>query len=255
MGDCCLKGFRWNGKPRGQQTVLAGKDCYKTGAESNIAILVIHDLFGWTFTNTRIWADHLAEEVGATVYVPDFFGGESLPPDIVLDKTRWGELDLPGFMSRNTKAIREPEIFSCAKALRTAHGYASIGAIGICYGGWAVFRLGAKDVQLVDCISTAHPTFLEQKDIREVGVPVQILAPEHDPQFTEELKAFSNEVIPKLGLPYDYQYFPSLEHGFATRGNLNNQEEMFGVERAKDAAVLWFRQWLHRRVKESQTIR
>jgi dienelactone hydrolase len=158
-------------------------------------------------------------------------------------------------MSRNTKAIREPEIFSCAKALRTAHGYASIGAIGICYGGWAVFRLGAKDVQLVDCISTAHPTFLEQKDIREVGVPVQILAPEHDPQFTEELKAFSNEVIPKLGLPYDYQYFPSLEHGFATRGNLNNQEEMFGVERAKDAAVLWFRQWLHRRVKESQTIR
>ncbi|KAL6234649.1 hypothetical protein BDW75DRAFT_230943 [Aspergillus navahoensis] len=228
MSDCCFKGFRWNGKPRGQQVMLAGRDCYRTGTESRVAILLIHDLFGCTFTNTRILADHLAEEVGATVYVPDFFGGEALPPDILLDETRWNE------------------IFACATALRAAHGYASIGAIGFCFGGWAVFRLGAKDVRLVDCISTAHPTFLEKEEIRQVGVPVQIMAPEHDPQFTEELKAFSNEVLPKLGVPYDYQYFPSLTHGFATRGNPNDREEKLGVERAKDAAVLWFRHWLHK---------
>lgn len=71
MSDCCLKGFRWNGTPRGQEVILAGINCYRTGTESNVAILLIHDLFGWTFTNTRILADHLAEEVGATVFVPD----------------------------------------------------------------------------------------------------------------------------------------------------------------------------------------
>ena len=169
-----------------------------------------------------------------------------LPLDVVLDESRWSELDLPGFLGRNTKAIREPEIFDCAKALRSEHGYSSIGAIGFCFGGWAVFHLGAKGVGLVDCISTAHPTFLEQNEIREIGVPVQIMAPEHDPQFTDELKAFSNEVIPQLGVPYDYQYFPSLTHGFATRGNPDLKGEKEGMERAKNAAVLWFRQWLHK---------
>jgi dienelactone hydrolase len=36
-----------------------------------VAIIVIHDLYGWTFPNIRLLADHYAAEVGATVYVPD----------------------------------------------------------------------------------------------------------------------------------------------------------------------------------------
>ncbi|KAL1848578.1 hypothetical protein Plec18167_002200 [Paecilomyces lecythidis] len=147
-------------------------------------------------------------------------------------------------MSRNTRTVREPEIFECAKALRSQHKYSRIGAIGFCFGGWAVFRLGAKGVQLVDCIVAAHPTFLEKKDIEQINVPVAIMAPEIDSMFTEELKAYSNEVIPTLNVAYDYQYFPGLTHGFATRGNPNDKSEMEGMERAKDAAVLWFRQWL-----------
>ncbi|EHA22170.1 hypothetical protein ASPNIDRAFT_127254, partial [Aspergillus niger ATCC 1015] len=191
---------------------------YRTGTKSNVAILLIHDLFGWKFTNTRILADHLAEEVGGTIFVPDFFGGEALPLDILLDETRWNELDLPGFLSRITKLIREPEIFASATALRIEHGYTSLGVIG-------------------------------PEEIQQFDVPVQIMAPEHDPQFTQELKALKNEVLPMLGVPYDYQYFPSLTHGFATRGNLNDREEMLGAERAKDAAVLWFRHWLHKQKK------
>ncbi|CRG87550.1 hypothetical protein PISL3812_04568 [Talaromyces islandicus] len=212
----------------------------------NIAILVIHDLFGWTFPNTRLLADHLADEVGATVYVPDFFGGEIFPVDVLSDESKWKEIDLAGFLSRNTKLIREPEIFDCAKALRSRLKYSSVGAIGFCFGGWAVFRLGAKEVRLVDCVSTAHPTFLEKKEISEISVPVQILAPEIDPQYTAELKAWSNEIIPTLGVPYDYQYFPGLTHGFATRGDPQNKAERAGMERGKNAAVLWFRQWLHK---------
>ena len=76
-------------------------------------------------------------------------------------------------------------------------------------------------------------------------MPVQILAPEFDPQFTEELKTFSLKVIPTLGVPFDYQYFPGLEHAFAVRGDPKNGGERKGMERAKNAAVMWFRQWLH----------
>ena len=71
MPDCCLRGFQWNAKPKGRETTLAGLDCYMTGSSPEVAILLLHDLYGWTFTNTRLLADHYAEEVGATVYIPD----------------------------------------------------------------------------------------------------------------------------------------------------------------------------------------
>lgn len=71
MGDCCLRGFRWEAQPKGHETRLAGNSCYITGSNPKIAVLVIHDLYGWKLPNTRLLADHYADEVNATVYVPD----------------------------------------------------------------------------------------------------------------------------------------------------------------------------------------
>lgn len=149
---------------------------------------------------------------------------------------------MPSFQQRNSKEIRYPEMLECARILRSR--YQGFGVIGFCYGGWGCFRLGAESPPVVDCISMAHPTHVEKDEIRNVRVPVQILAPQHDTQFNEDLKAFSNQTIPTLGLPYDYQYFPGLEHAFATRGDPKNPAERKGMERAKNAAVSWFRQWL-----------
>ena len=86
---------------------------------------------------------------------------------------------------------------------------------------------------------------LEKREIVMPRVPVQIMASEIDHMFTDELKGFCNNVIPCLGVSYDYQYFPGLEHGFATRGNPDNSAERKGMERAKNSAVVWFRLWLH----------
>lgn len=71
MSECCIKGFKWDTTPKGREAKFAGNNTYITGSNPNVAILVIHDLLGWTFPNIRILADHYAEEVGATVYVPD----------------------------------------------------------------------------------------------------------------------------------------------------------------------------------------
>ncbi|KAH7211403.1 dienelactone hydrolase family-domain-containing protein, partial [Fusarium oxysporum] len=223
---------------------IAEADVLERMERSNegVAIMMIHDLFGWTFSNTRILADYYAEEVGATVLVPDFFGGEILPAETILDDSRWAELDLPAFLTRNSKSVRGPEIIKTAEALRAS--YRRFGVMGFCFGGWGAFHIGAKDKQLADCISVAHPTMVEKTEIDALAVPVQIMAPEMDPIFTEELKEYSNQVIPKLGIPYSYQYFPGLEHGFAIRGNPNKLGERRGMERAKNAAVYWFREWL-----------
>ncbi|KAH7122655.1 Alpha/Beta hydrolase protein [Dendryphion nanum] len=245
MSECCLVGFKWKGTPVGNETKLGSNDSYIVGESSDIAVLVIADLFGWTFVNTRLLCDAYAKEIGATVYMPDFFGGQVINPAIIRDTSRWAaELDISRFNRENGKEVRWPEIRACAEALRAT--YKRVGVIGYCYGGWSSFQLGssAHSPRLVDCISAAHPTWLTKEEIDAIGVPVQIVAPEHDPTFTPELKKYANEVIPTKGVSYDYQYFPGVEHSFATRGNPDDEKERAAGERAKRAQVFWMREWL-----------
>lgn len=54
--------------------------------------------------------------------------------------------DLTAFIGRHSKEKRFPEISGIAGALKVEHGFKKLGAIGFCYGGWAVFQLGEKGV-------------------------------------------------------------------------------------------------------------
>ena len=70
--ECCATAFKWDGTPTGQETTLAGVSAYVAGpANSEIAVLMIHDLFGWKFNNLRLLADYYSRELGARVYLPD----------------------------------------------------------------------------------------------------------------------------------------------------------------------------------------
>ena len=71
MCEDCKTGFNWNGQPVGTETTIGGNKTYVTGDSKSAAILLIHDIFGWTFTNLRVLADHFAKECNATVYVPN----------------------------------------------------------------------------------------------------------------------------------------------------------------------------------------
>ncbi|RGP61667.1 dienelactone hydrolase family [Fusarium longipes] len=125
-----------------------------------------------------------------------------------------------------------------------AKEYPKVGAIGFCYGGWASFKLAA-DPSLIDAVSAAHPSGLERSEIDGVKVPVQVLAPEHDHEFSAELKAYTFESLSKTGVPWEYVHFPAMKHGFASRGNPNDKREKDGFERAKRSAVQFFNEFLH----------
>ncbi|KAF1965027.1 putative hydrolase [Bimuria novae-zelandiae CBS 107.79] len=216
--ECCLSGFRWPGTPTGREGKIVKNDTYITGNHEKVAILVVADLFGYTFTNTRLLSDFYAASTPATVYVPDFFGGEVFDPAIVRNPGRWNEIDLEAWSKRNAKGVRWEELKAVAKELKGTYER-------------SLFRLGAAGEGLCDCISTAHPTWFTKAEIDDVA-------------FTPELKTYANEVIPTKGMPYDYQYFPGVEHSFATRGNLEDERERRAAERTKRAQVGWMREWL-----------
>ncbi|TDZ41082.1 Hydrolase tropI [Colletotrichum trifolii] len=241
---CCLKTFEWDGKPSGRIDKLHDKDVYIAGDNPDAAILIIHDLMGWSFPNARLLADHYSREAGATVYLPDFFGGETLPFEPLL-QGRFHDVDLPGFLKRNSRELREPEIFAFAEALREKHE--KVAAAGFCWGGWAVFRLGSKghESPLVDCITTGHPSLLTKQDVDGVSVPVQLLAPESDPALSPEMKLHCFESIMKRGVYFEYQHFPGVEHGCLVRGDPSKDGEREAMVRGKSVAVNWFKQFLH----------
>lgn len=86
---------------------------------------------------------------------------------------------------------------------------------------------------------------LEKADFDKVKVPVQLLAPEHDFTFTEDLKQYSLEALPKTGVNWEYVYFAGYTHGFASRGDPKDPSKRPGLERAKRSAVAWFNEFLH----------
>ncbi|KAI4218755.1 MAG: hypothetical protein L6R36_008772, partial [Xanthoria steineri] len=233
----------------GRESKIFDHDVYVAGDDDNkdVAILFLHDIFGWTFGNNRLLADHFAKEVGGKVFVVDFFDGEVITEEMLFDPEKLKTVDLQGFMQRNSKEARGPAVHDFARKLKAEMGFKKVGAVGYCWGGWAAFQLGANGKNLIDALSVAHPTFLTKEEIDDVAVPVQILAPETDPRFTPELKEHANRVIPTLGVEYDYQYFPGLAHGFSCRADENDEKEKRGLERAKNAVSGWFGQMLQGR--------
>ncbi len=294
LSSCCLKAFQWNGTPTGIVATLPGvtQPAYIAGNpnipnvnvldnngnynnDHDAAILIVTDILGWTFPNTRLLADYYAREANATVYAPDYFNGEVLPFGPILDGTFAG-IDLAGFLERNSRAIREPEIFHYAEVLREK--YDKLGVVGFCYGGWAVFRLGAKEHNdktygspetvdgkgkgkgkgkgsgdcpggtkkgLIDVGVVGHPSLLTKQDIDGEVKPIQILAPEIDDAYTPELKNYTFITLQRNNVPFDYQFFPGVEHGALVRGDPNVPGERAAMQRAKDAAVAWLKEGLH----------
>lgn len=246
FSECCLKTFTWGGTPTGKEVKLAGNDSYVAGDNKDAAVLFIHDLFGWKYGNIRLLADHYAREADVTVYVPDFFGGWVVDWDLV-EQERFDKIDLVSMAKENSREVRGPEMEACAKALKSEHGFKKLGAIGFCYGGWAVCHLASKEREapLVDAISMGHPSWLVKDDIANLTVPVQILAPEIDHAFPAELKAYTFETLLKLNLPFDYVHYPGIVHGALVRGSEKVARERESMASAKNSAVAWFKEHLH----------
>jgi len=247
MNDCCTTGFQWDGTPSGRESTLADNKAYITGNSKDRAIFIVHDALGWQLKNTRLLADHYAKEVGATVYLPDFFHGWAVDgkdisitvdDDNKVHMNRNEDFDWAQWFGTNGPDVRMPEVLACARKLREQ--YTWVGAVGFCWGGLVGFKLASKsNAGLFDCISIAHPGTPSEDDIRSISVPFQILAPEHDPTFPPEMKELCNKEIPKLGVDYVYHHFPGMVHGFATKCDEKNQREKKALEQAKNAVVYW----------------
>lgn len=119
-----------------------------------------------------------------------------------------------------------------------------IGAVGYCFGGKYVVRHLRPEAGKIDVGYTAHPSFVDADELKEIKGPLSISAAETDHIFPAEKRHESEVILKELGLPYQINLYSGVEHGFAVRADLSNPVTKYAKENAFIQALQWFEEHL-----------
>jgi len=121
------------------------------------------------FPNTHSIADQFAAN-GYFVVIPDLFNGNTVPlnPPEGFDLMEWIKTEMPKVPTV------DPIVEATIKEMRGPLGCKRIGGVGYCFGGKYVCRF-LKEGRL-DAGYTAHPSFVDAKEIEGIKGPLSIAA-------------------------------------------------------------------------------
>jgi len=243
---CCTVGVKHEGTPTGTSTKVAGSiDAYVAepkgdNAHKDIAILYIPDVIG-IWQNSQLMVDQFAAN-GYYTLMPDVFNGDpiSLNRDASFDFMAWLTKGSDGKNPHTPQAV-DPIIEKSIKHLQEK-GFKKIGAVGYCFGAKYVVRFMTG--KGIDVGYSAHPSFVEEDELRAITGPYSISAAETDQIFTTEKRHTSEKILIETKQPYQISLYGGTEHGFAVRCDLNNKQQKFAKEQAFLQAVTWFDEYL-----------
>ncbi|KAJ1427229.1 Dienelactone hydrolase [Sesbania bispinosa] len=210
---------------------LAGLDSYITGSpHSNLAILLISDIFGYEAPNLRKLADKVAA-AGYYVVVPDFLYGDPYNPQ---------NADRP--LTVWVKDHGTDKGFEDAKLIIEAlksKGVHAIGVAGFCWGAKVAVQLSKST--LIQAAVLLHPSFVSLDDIKGVDIPIAILGAELDKISPPELlKQFEQVLTAKPGVDSLVKIFPKVSHGWSLRYKNEDAEAVKAAEEAHQDMLDWF---------------
>jgi len=212
---------------------LGGLDSYLTGSsDSQLAIVLISDIFGYEAPNLRKLADKVAA-AGFFVVVPDFFYGDPYVP------ATDGSLGaLPDWLKGHgtEKGFEDAKVV--IEALKSK-GVSAIGAVGFCWGAKVVVELAKGD--FIQAAVLAHPSFVTVDDIKAVKVPISILGAEIDRMSPPEVvKQFEEVLIGKSEIKSHVKIFPKVSHGWTVRYDVSDEAAVKPAEEAHQDMLDWF---------------
>ncbi|EXJ93180.1 esterase/lipase [Capronia epimyces CBS 606.96] len=247
-GACCYKGVKHEGTATGEISTLGDFEIYTKYPEdksTDLGILIITDVIGHRFLNAQLIADQFAAN-GYFVLMPDLFDGDAIPLN------RPGDFDIQAWLKgeyhpkkiAHLPPVVDPIIDACLVEMRTKYKVKKIGAVGYCFGGKYVVRHLRPDAGKIDAGYTAHPSFVEADELKDIKGPLAIAAAETDFIFPAEKRHESEVILKDLGLPYQINLYSGVEHGFAVRADPKNRPSVYAKENAFLQAVQWFEEHL-----------
>ncbi|CAI0422599.1 unnamed protein product, partial [Linum tenue] len=221
----------------GEVEELAGFQTYVTGSpDSNLAILLIHDAFGYEAPNLRKLADKVASS-GFFVVVPDLLYGD--PAD----------LGNPQFDPQAWLATH-PSDKGCEDAKKViaelrSRGFSAIGAAGFCWGGMVLVKLASGTELLAGVI--LHPGPITVDEINAVRIPTAILGAENDHIFpADQLEQLGHVLATKSGQVCYVKIFPGVSHGWTMKYKEDDDSAVKVAEEAHLDMLNWFLKYVRK---------
>ncbi|KAE9609565.1 hypothetical protein Lal_00006851 [Lupinus albus] len=215
----------------GEVHKLGGLPSYLTGSpNSEHAILLVSDIFGYEAPNLRKLADKVAA-AGYYVAVPDFLAADPYNPhNPHRPLLVW------------IKDHGTDEGFEAAKLViedLKSKGVSSIGAAGFCWGAKVVVELSKS--KLIQAAVHLHPSFVTVDDIKGVDIPTAILGAEIDNISPPVLiKQFEEVLAAKSEVESYVKIFAKVAHGWTVRYNTEDAEAVKAAEESHQILLDWF---------------
>eukprot|EP01099_Mayorella_cantabrigiensis_P005619 TRINITY_DN4564_c0_g1_i1.p1 TRINITY_DN4564_c0_g1~~TRINITY_DN4564_c0_g1_i1.p1 ORF type:complete len:255 (-),score=42.58 TRINITY_DN4564_c0_g1_i1:204-968(-) len=247
-GACCYKGVKHEGEATGEFVTIGDFEAYVSWPEDKStenAILLITDVIGHRFINAQLIADQFAAN-GYFVLTPDLFDKDPITlnrPD-GFDIMKWLNGEYHPQKKAHLPPTVDPIIDASIVELRTKYNAKKIGAVGYCFGGKYVIRHLRPEAGKIDVGYTAHPSFVEADELKDIKGPLAISAAETDHIFPTEKRHESEAILKDTGLPYQINLYSGVEHGFAVRADLSNPVTKYAKESAFIQALQWFEEHL-----------
>lgn len=214
---------------------IGGLNSYVTGSfDSNLAILLVSDIYGFEAPNLRKLADKVAS-AGYYVVVPDFLYGDPYEPtNAERPLGAWIKDHGPDKGFEDAKRVIE--------SLKSK-GVSTIGSAGFCWGAKVVVEL-AKHGSIQAAV-LLHPSLVALDDIKAVKVPTSVLGAEIDKMSPPELlKQFEDVLASKPEVDGFVKIFPGVAHGWTVRYNTEDGEAVKCAEEAHQNMLEWFAKYV-----------
>ncbi|KZT43708.1 alpha/beta-hydrolase [Sistotremastrum suecicum HHB10207 ss-3] len=242
-GDCCLKVVKHTGTPTGSTVSIGGLQTYISNPPDAFnnrgqkIVLFFPDVYGPFFVNNSLLIDYFASH-GYLVVAPDYFEGDPIHvarerPDFVISewigpKMEFAKKAIPGWVN----AVKEEYGTPTSK----------YGTTGYCFGAPFVMEYLTKD--WVQAGAFAHPAFLDENHFRVITQPLLLSCAESDFTFSAEARRKAEDILQSKKAIYYLQIFSGVEHGFALRGNMDNENERWAKEGSAKSIVEWWNRFL-----------
>ena len=225
---------------------LDGLDVYSVAPPSNSTsgVLFIYDVHGFSGARVKSVCDALAMN-GFHVCMPDVYGDSKG----VNDFGGFGSPEGAAFLKQFTVEDLAPK-FDKAIAHLKSKGCTDIGAVGFCWGAWAVWELSATGK--LKAGAACHPSLavgkmLFDKEVSDIAAAVkcpQLLLPaSNDPSDLKE-GGETVQVVRDLGLECKTIEYPEMQHGWVIRGDATQANVARDVESAITEVSSFFAKYL-----------
>ncbi|CEI39786.1 hypothetical protein FVEN_g2067 [Fusarium venenatum] len=240
---CCTVASLHEGEPTGSiiqiDNKINGYVANPPSGQPKKAILYLPDIFG-IWQNSKLMADAFAAQ-GYLCLVLDTYNGDPVPlqmPD-GFDIMKWLTEGSDGKNPHTTEAT-DSIVVAGIKYLKSI-GVAKIAAVGYCIGAKHLVRHFKSGI---DVGFIAHPSFVESEELASITGPLSIAAAELDDLFTVEKRHESEGIMSKSKQDFQINLFSGVHHGFAVKGDMSEERQLFAKEQAFSQAVAWFKRFI-----------